>query len=58
MPKTPLDMITAFLWFSFHDSRKYYSGYQGEETVKQSFPVVTPINRDNSQCGKRCIKMP
>lgn len=57
--KIQLDMVTTFLWFSFHDSRKHYSDGQGqgEDATKQSFPAATPMNHDNDQCSKLHVRM-
>lgn len=46
----------SFLQSSVNGSRKFSAGYQGDDSIKESYPAVTPMNNDSYQHGKRCIK--
>lgn len=51
------DLKVSLLHSSFHGPGRHYSGCQGQEAIKQSYPLAVPMNHDNNQHGKICIKV-
>lgn len=53
--------LVSFLWSSVNGSRKFSAGCQGSDSIKESYPTVTPMNNDNYEHGKiriKCSKWP
>lgn len=46
----------CFLESSVNGSRKFSARCQGNDSIKEPYPAVTPMNNDNYQHGKICIK--